>query len=153
MDIERDFPEFEQKVYSERENIRNSFLKDPNLSIDDYNWALKHVPITFDTYQAGTDFTAQYPESIPEPVYLALGVGGESGELLECVKKLFRNKDGIPDDEFKEKLTKEAGDVLFYLSALMLHYGIKMSDVAKTNQSKLTDRQKRNVIKSSGDNR
>lgn len=85
----------------------------------------------------------------------ALGLAGETGEVLEIIKKMIRDKDGVfetaPEDH--EKLKKELGDVLWYLSALAFYNDIKLEDIAKTNIEKLASRQRRDKIRGSGDNR
>jgi NTP pyrophosphatase (non-canonical NTP hydrolase) len=137
-------------------DLREAFRKKlfaNEITFEDYKNEIEDVPITFDSYQCGTAWTASYPPSMPTDVYLAMGVAGETGELVEVVKKLHRNNNGVITDEIRDKLVKEAGDVLYYLSALMLAHGVSMEDVAKTNQLKLVDRWKRNVVCSEGDNR
>ena len=85
----------------------------------------------------------------------ALGLAGETGEVLEIIKKMIRDKGGVfetaPED--REKLKKELGDVLWYLSALSFYNDIKLEDIAKTNLEKLASRQRRDKIHGSGDNR
>ena len=85
----------------------------------------------------------------------ALGLAGETGEVLEIIKKMIRDKGGVFEttQEDREKLKKELGDVLWYLSALAFYNDIELDDVARTNLSKLKDRQERNKIHGSGDNR
>ena len=85
----------------------------------------------------------------------ALGLAGETGEVLEIIKKMIRDKGGVfeiaPED--REKLKKELGDVLWYLSALAFYNDIRLEDIAKTNLEKLASRQKRDKIHGSGDDR
>ena len=85
----------------------------------------------------------------------ALGLAGETGEVLEIIKKIIRDKGGVFEttQEDREKLKKELGDVLWYLSALAFYNDIKLEDIAITNLNKLASRQKRNKIHGSGDNR
>jgi len=52
-----------------------------------------------------------------------------------------------------EEITKEMGDILWYMARLADFLGIPFDDVATTNISKLLDRKKRNKLKGSGDNR
>jgi len=85
--------------------------------------------------------------------YLALGVTGEAGEIAEKIKKIMRNDDGIVSDEKREALKHEVGDVLWYLAMLSRELGFSFEDAAQANIEKLTDRAKRGVIKSEGDNR
>ncbi|XKT74579.1 MAG: nucleoside triphosphate pyrophosphohydrolase family protein [Patescibacteria group bacterium UBA2163] len=86
-------------------------------------------------------------------MYLSMGLAGESGEVVEKLKKVVRNDDGVVTDEKREDLKKELGDVLWYLSQFADALGISFDDVAEANIAKLADRAKRDVIKSEGDNR
>lgn len=91
-----------------------------------------------------TEFTALYP---------ALGLGGEAGEVLEKVKKIMRDKRGIWSEEDRQGIAKELGDVLWYVAAIAQAFNLQLSDVATLNVHKLRDRQKRQVLTGSGDNR
>jgi NTP pyrophosphatase (non-canonical NTP hydrolase) len=102
----------------------------------------------FKTYQELAQTTAIYPVEA-KVYYAALGLAGEVGEICEKVKKNIR--DGSVLD--KDDLTKELGDVLWYLSALSTDLEISLEDVAITNYEKLKSRQERNVLTGSGDNR
>jgi NTP pyrophosphatase (non-canonical NTP hydrolase) len=50
-------------------------------------------------------------------------------------------------------LKKEIGDTFWYIAAICSELGFEMNDVAESNIKKLKDRQNRNVLKGSGDNR
>lgn len=78
----------------------------------------------FNHYQEVAKTTAIYPESA-KLMYPLLGLSGEFGEICEKVKKHIR--DGKDLD--KEDLTKEIGDVLWYLSAVATDLDIKLNDV------------------------
>jgi NTP pyrophosphatase (non-canonical NTP hydrolase) len=82
-----------------------------------------------------------------------LGLVGETGEIAEKVKKLQRNLDGQLDEEAREALLKELGDVLWYLSAIAHYLGEPLGKIAQGNLDKLFDRKARGVIKSQGDAR
>lgn len=82
-----------------------------------------------------------------------LGLAGESGEVADKVKKLQRNKDGRINQTDVQELSKELGDVLWYLSAIAHYLGVSLDDLAQQNLEKLFDRKARGVIKSKGDNR
>lgn len=82
-----------------------------------------------------------------------LGLSGESGEVAEKFKKIYRNNEGKMSEEERLEIIKELGDVLWYISAIARHLKAPLEQVAKTNLKKLKDRAKRNVILSSGDNR
>lgn len=102
----------------------------------------------FKNYQALAKTTAIYPDHA-KIIYPSLGLAGEVGEICEKIKKHIR--DGKKLD--KEDLTKELGDVLWYLSALSGDLEIDLEDVAIANYKKLKSRMERNVISGSGDNR
>lgn len=86
-------------------------------------------------------------------VYPALGLAGESGEVLEKIKKLFRDYGGVISEEYRVLLKKELGDVLWYVAVLSLEVGLTLEEVAQDNIDKLADRQRRGVIGGSGDMR
>lgn len=86
-------------------------------------------------------------------LYPTLGLMGEAGEVSEKVKKLFRDSEGKVTTEFVEEITKELGDVLWYICSLCNDLGIELEDVAQKNLTKLSSRLERNVIHGSGDNR
>ena len=81
--------------------------------------------------------------------YFAMGLAGETGEVLEKLKKSLRDDDGLDVAGFQ----KELGDVLWYLSQLSLCYGLDLEGVARMNLKKLQSRSDRNLISGSGDNR
>ena len=85
----------------------------------------------------------------------ALGLAGKTGEVLEIIKKMIRDKGGVFEttQEDREKLKKELGDVLWYLSAVAYYNDIELEDIAKTNLDKLASRQRRDKIHGSGDDR
>lgn len=89
----------------------------------------------------------------PGWVYYVLGIGGETGELIEKIKKHFRDDYGQMTDKKKKEIIKEMGDCLWYHARLADALGIKFSDVAEENYRKLLDRKKRNKIHGSGDDR
>lgn len=86
-------------------------------------------------------------------LYPVLGLAGETGEVVEKVKKLIRDKDIVIDDEFKEDLKKELGDVLWYLQQVCREFEISLDDVASSNLEKLYSRKDRSKLHGDGDNR
>lgn len=85
--------------------------------------------------------------------HAALGLAGEVGEVLEKIKKLYRDKKGRVDKEFKDALKKELGDVLWYVADIASNYELEMNDIGHGNIAKLEDRVRRGTIFGSGDNR
>jgi len=88
-----------------------------------------------------------------EIVYYALGLTDEAGEVAGKIKKLYRDRNGEYDEEYKKEIAKELGDVLWYLSALCRKFGIQLEDIAQGNIDKLYSRMERDQIKGNGNNR
>ena len=109
--------------------------------------------MTFEEYQKLSRETAVYPDLGKNFVYPTLGLAGESGEVAEKVKKILRDHEGVIDEEKKKEITKELGDVLWYLAQIASEIGVTLEDVASFNIEKLRSRFDRNKIKGSGDNR
>lgn len=107
----------------------------------------------FDEYQKFTKTTAIYPIIGKSFVYPALGLAGETGEVLEKIKKVFRDNNGKLSKEAKEEITKELGDILWYLSQLSTELGLSLKDIAQKNMDKLNSRKSRNKLQGNGDNR
>lgn len=103
-------------------------------------------------YEKFCESTAVYPKDI-EIFYLTLGLSGEAGELSNKVKKVYRDKEGIFNNETKEELLSELGDVLWYLTRLSNALGYSLENVIGDNVNKLSNRKKKGTLKGSGDNR
>ena len=67
---------------------------------------------------------------------LALGVGGEAGEVMEIIKKGFRPGRTIDIEHLKEEL----GDVLWYVAVLADTYDLDLEEIALNNIDKLAKR-------------
>ena len=78
-----------------------------------------------------------------------LGLVGEAGEVAEKMKKLVRDSTRFSNEE----IMKELVDVVFYATALGNIYGRGLQEILELNIQKLDDRQKRNKLRGSGDNR
>lgn len=104
--------------------------------------------MTFDEYQQEAIATAIYPDE-HKIVYPSLGLAGETGEVCEKIKKSIR--DGYPVDV--DDVTKELGDVLWYIANIADDLGISLNHIANTNISKLKSRKARGVLSGNGDNR
>lgn len=110
--------------------------------------------MTFDEYQQKALTTAiRVDHDMLNLSHWALGIMGEGGEIAEKVKKLIRDKDAQLDEESKQLLAKEIGDVLWYLAVMADQLGVSFDDIAQTNITKLADRKRRSVLGGSGDMR
>ena len=73
--------------------------------------------------------------------------------MAEKIKKVIRDGNGIVSEEKKVEITKELGDVLWYVANLAKELGISLEEVAQKNIEKLQSRQQRGELQGSGDNR
>ncbi|NQV13235.1 MAG: nucleoside triphosphate pyrophosphohydrolase family protein [Parcubacteria group bacterium] len=109
--------------------------------------------MNFDEYQKKSRKTAIYPDKDNNFIYPTLGLAGESGEVAEKIKKVIRDKDGKLDEETRDMLKKELGDVLWYVSQLATELNLSLDEVAEENIKKLYSRLERGKISGSGDKR
>lgn len=112
---------------------------------------------TFKEYQEAAETTAVYPEAgegtIGAISYVALGLVGESGEVAEQIKKAIRDDNGRISQERLDKVEKEIGDVLWYISRLCSELDLDMDEVAVTNLDKLSSRKSAGLLNGSGSDR
>ncbi|UTC25163.1 hypothetical protein Bfsp1_7 [Cytobacillus phage Bfsp1] len=94
-----------------------------------------------------TDETGTY--SREQILIMALGVGGEAGELQEVVKKWV----GHGHDFDRDKVVKEAGDLMFYIAALCKMLDITLDEVCTMNIHKLNNRYPNGFSKEASINR
>jgi NTP pyrophosphatase (non-canonical NTP hydrolase) len=97
----------------------------------------------FDEYQTEASATALYPRRMANLEYPTLGLTGEAGEVANIVKKIQRDHGGVINDEIREKLKDELGDVLWYISACADELGITLTQIAEYNVAKLAKRHNR----------
>jgi len=96
---------------------------------------------TFDGYSECTART----DKVKYLWYYALGLTGESGELVEVLKKYYRDVkvndlDRWLSEAETAKIVDEAGDILWYLSRLLEKVGSSLDDAADGNIKKLRKR-------------
>lgn len=109
--------------------------------------------MNFEEYQKKSRKTAKYPEAGNNWIYPTLGLCGEAGEVAEKMKKVMRDFGGQINAEKKEEITKELGDVLWYVSQIATELGLSLDEVAQKNIEKLYSRMDRGVLGGEGDNR
>lgn len=109
--------------------------------------------MNFEEYQKKSRVTAKYPNAGKNYVYPTLGLAGESGEVAEKIKKVIRDKSGVVDEETREMIKKELGDVLWYVSQIATELGLDLDDIAEHNIEKLYSRMERGKLSGSGDER
>lgn len=103
-------------------------------------------------YQRQSRRTAEYPREAWLS-YPALGLAGEAGEVAEHAKKAIRDDGGNVSDERRAAMSKELGDVLWYVAQLASELDLNLDEIANQNLEKLFSRQARGVLSGSGDDR
>jgi NTP pyrophosphatase (non-canonical NTP hydrolase) len=103
-------------------------------------------------YQRQSRRTAEYPREA-WLAYPALGLAGEAGEVAEHAKKAIRDEGGKVSHERRAAMSKELGDVLWYVAQLASELGLDLEEIANQNLEKLFSRQARGVLSGSGDDR
>lgn len=109
--------------------------------------------MTLAEYQAAAKKTALYPNMGNNLTYPTLGLAGEAGEVANKVKKIIRDANGVLDDERRQAIAAEVGDVLWYVAQMATELGVTLDDVALHNIEKLAARYQQGKISGSGDNR
>lgn len=66
-------------------------------------------------------------------MHMALGLAGESGEVVDLVKKVIINGHPLDPDQMIEEL----GDVMFYIQGLLMAIGGDLDVVLRNNIAKL----------------
>ncbi len=79
-------------------------------------------------------------DRLDSKLYLATGLGGESGEVLNQVKKEYRSEVVGPYESRRTQVLDESGDTLHYLVSLNERYGITLEEIMDFNVAKLTAR-------------
>jgi NTP pyrophosphatase (non-canonical NTP hydrolase) len=110
--------------------------------------------MTFDEYQKRALTTViSSSDAFKDSLHWVLGINGEAGEIAEKVKKIIRDKDGKMTEVDKQELSKEIGDVLWYLAVFAYDLGFQLDGIAEQNLAKLQSRKARGVLGGAGDNR
>jgi len=112
----------------------------------------RYKGMTFEEYSEAAAETAIYPKT-HAILYPALGMAGEAGEVANKVKKIIRDGFDAQPETWREDLSSEIGDVLWYCAALAKDLNIPLSVIAAKNRDKLMARKKAGTIGGSGDKR
>lgn len=118
---------------------------------------MKELDINVDRYQEFCETTEAGPvkswDHEKRLMYFCMGLAGETGETIDKIKKLVRDKGGKCHFEDQEAIATELGDICWYLSEVCSELDISLSDVMDRNYIKLTRRIQSGTIQGSGDNR
>jgi len=89
-------------------------------------------------FEAFVTNNARMPLTEKNYVYSFVGLAGETGEVMEWLKK---NKLRSTNPQFTEDdLKNELGDVLHYVARICYHHGWTLKGVMKANVDKLSKR-------------
>lgn len=89
-------------------------------------------------YQKGVLRTSAEQRDKVEMAKMAVfGIAGELGEVTEPLKKFLWHGHELPP---REKMTKEMGDVMYYIALLAESLGLDMQEIIDTNHEKLKKR-------------
>lgn len=72
-------------------------------------------------------------------LHAASGMAGESGELLDELKKVWWQRHPM-NEKFYKKIILELGDILFYMQFMCNNLGVTLDDVRDKNVEKLSKR-------------
>jgi len=109
--------------------------------------------MTFNEYQEKTRKSAIYPDLGHNLIYPTIGLAGETGEVAEKIKKIIRDRGGLVSESDRLEISKELGDVLWYLAQISSELGLEFETVANGNLEKISSRQERDCLHGQGDNR
>jgi len=103
--------------------------------------------MNFQDYQALAGLTAgDHGDTVRELTNWAMGLAGETGELVDLLKKeIFMGQIATRKD-----FESEAGDVLWYLANLCRVRGVDLQRVAENNLEKLRRRYPDGFVKGGG---
>jgi NTP pyrophosphatase (non-canonical NTP hydrolase) len=81
-----------------------------------------------------------------DDMIMNLGLAGETGEVLEIIKKYFRSRSKKID---LEHLQEELGDVLYYLTMIATRYKIELQEIIDGNYVKCERRKAEKLARKS----
>ena len=95
--------------------------------------------LPLDIYQHEISDTEHWPKDLG-PIYPALGLTGEAGEVANEIKKVYRDNNEIFTEERIEKIKEEMGDVLWYMASLANILDFDLNDIAKISLDKVKNK-------------
>jgi NTP pyrophosphatase (non-canonical NTP hydrolase) len=106
----------------------------------------------FNEYQKRSQYSL-ISGDYPELMYTTLALVGEAGEIADKVKKVYRDNGGVVPNEKRSDITREMGDLLWYLARLATHLEVSFDSIAQENLTKLAERADEGTLSGEGDNR
>ena len=108
--------------------------------------------LTFAEYSEKALSTSICPDNM-DILYPLIGLSGETGEVAEKVKKVYRDKNGQFSDEDRFEIIKELGDCIWYINKMVVDLGFTLNDCAIHNLNKCYRRREEGTLHGNGDNR
>ena len=110
--------------------------------------------LTINDYQKEAHKTACYLGlEKGDYTYPVMGLSEEAGEVSGKFAKAVRDANGVIDEERRQAIKKELGDVCWFVAELSTLLDFKLEDVMQGNLDKLASRKARGVLHGSGDDR
>ena len=72
--------------------------------------------------------------------YMALGLGGEVGEVLNEIKKLERDDNNQLKEDRRNRIITELGDTMWYFTGICNKIDCSLQQVLANNMAKLSQR-------------
>lgn len=97
--------------------------------------------MNFNDYQQLAERTANLDPKTQQRerfINFAFGLAGETGEVIDCLKKILFHGHDLELNQ--DKLKIELGDCLWYIATLATTAGLSLDDVASSNIEKLKAR-------------
>lgn len=77
--------------------------------------------------------------SIAALAHRTLDLTGEAGIVANKMKKIIRDKQGIPNNDDVVLAQEKLGDTLYYVAVLAEYFDLTLADVAQSNLDKSAD--------------
>lgn len=133
---------FTMPVLVEGVEIKLSDADDEGVSVDIEDGVevetINHSDMVAQLAKPGQDIVDQLTAADAHTLHMAVGISGESGELLDAVKKAVMYRKQID----MENIIEELGDLEFYMEGLRQGLGITREETIEANIEKLGKRYK-----------
>lgn len=110
-------------------------------------------PVSFQEFQNLAASYAPVVSGVTDLSYAVMSLCGESGEVAEKVKRIYRGDEEAQSSKYNHEIAKELGDVLWCVAVACDFIGYPLEEVARMNIEKMESRSKRGKFQGTGDNR
>jgi NTP pyrophosphatase (non-canonical NTP hydrolase) len=92
----------------------------------------------FEKYQMESRKSAVYAQD-NKVIRVALGLSAECGEVVEQIRNRYNINADYQNIEFKKRIKKELGDLLWYFSNLCSDMSMSMEEIAEDNLKRINE--------------